>query len=210
MEPYGYFAVGRIHLQSALSVLQTGDFEGKHSRTIFEIYERLSAGRGILPPAIAFIFDRERRREKERTDLERQSRGTVKFISRRMYENYLLSPEAIVAVVAQIENFREQPITHEEVQQLFEKKRMEKKYYPDLAGEIESLGDSWINEIHAAHVLEDMFSELSEGCVRYDKVRHDLPLTNWLVENSPKDLAALAELLDEILGFDGSAKAKIY
>src|ERR1043166_8553738 len=101
-----------------LGVLQTGDFEGKHSRKIIEIYKRLSAGPGILPPAIAFIFDREGRSEQGRADLKRQSEGAVKFTARRMYENYLLNPQAIAEIVSAIENFSDQQIIHEEVQQL--------------------------------------------------------------------------------------------
>src|SRR5262249_18821292 len=57
-----------------LGVKQTGDFEGKHAQTIFDIYERLSKGQGLLPPAIGFIFDQEGRSEKEQTDLKRQSK----------------------------------------------------------------------------------------------------------------------------------------
>ncbi len=40
-------------------VVQTGDFESKHSDTILEVYRRLSEGGGLLPPAVGFIFDRE-------------------------------------------------------------------------------------------------------------------------------------------------------
>jgi hypothetical protein len=65
---------GRLLLGTKiLGVVHTGDFESKHSDTILEIYRRLSEGRGLLPPAIGFIFDREDRHEEARKDLERRS-----------------------------------------------------------------------------------------------------------------------------------------
>ena len=55
-----------------------------------------------MPPALAFSFDREGRTEKEMADIRRQSDGRVHFLHRRMFENYLLDPEAIAAVLSQV------------------------------------------------------------------------------------------------------------
>jgi hypothetical protein len=48
-----------------MGVLQTGDFEGRHSEAIFQIYKRLSEAGGLIPPAIGFIFDQEGRSRQE-------------------------------------------------------------------------------------------------------------------------------------------------
>jgi len=50
-------------------------------------------------------------------------------------------------------------------------------------------------------VLEDLFSEMSEGRVSYqgNKVVNGLALTNWLIQNQPKELHELASLLVDIL-----------
>jgi hypothetical protein len=53
------------------------------------IMNALAAGRGLLPPAVGFIFDRECRKAEELDRLERHAHRTVRFIGRRMYENYL-------------------------------------------------------------------------------------------------------------------------
>jgi hypothetical protein len=66
-----------------LGVVQVGDFESKHSTVILEIYRRLTECRGLLPPAVGFIFDREQRSEQECQDLVRQSAGKVHFLPRR-------------------------------------------------------------------------------------------------------------------------------
>jgi hypothetical protein len=54
---------------------------------------RLSTGSALIPPAIAFVFDREGRSNKEIEDAERL--GGVHFLHRRAFENYLLNPDAI-------------------------------------------------------------------------------------------------------------------
>jgi hypothetical protein len=67
---------------------------------IWEIYERLSAGHALLPTSLAFSFDRELRDNREILDLQRRSSsGRVKFLPRRTYENYLVEPNAIAAVI---------------------------------------------------------------------------------------------------------------
>lgn len=85
-----------------IGVISTGDFEGRHARSVMEIYQQLSKGRGLLPPAVGFIFDRENRRDEDRERLSRESDGAIHLIPRRMYENYLLDPDAIAAVCADL------------------------------------------------------------------------------------------------------------
>jgi hypothetical protein len=48
-----------------LAVKNTGDLEGKRAEVIFDIYDKLSGGNSLFPPAIGFIFDRELRKEQE-------------------------------------------------------------------------------------------------------------------------------------------------
>lgn len=82
-----------------LAIKNTGDFQGKHAHIIFDIYDKLSGGKSLFPPAIGFIFDREGRSEKVIEDLRKRSQSPVEFLPRRMYENYLLHPKAIASVI---------------------------------------------------------------------------------------------------------------
>ena len=61
-------SVRRLQVQGTaiIGVVQTGDFEGRRSATTIQIYQRLSASSGLLPPAVGFIFDREGRTDRER------------------------------------------------------------------------------------------------------------------------------------------------
>jgi len=127
-----------------VGVLQTGDFEGRRSRTIVEIYERLSQGGGLLPPAIAFIFDREGKPEREQQDLQRRSQGKVHFTLRRMYENYLLNPVAIAAVASGIEGFRDRPVTEDDVQAWLDQNRWNRRYFEAMPAEAERTPENWL------------------------------------------------------------------
>jgi len=174
-----------------LKVTSTGDFDGKHSDKVIDIYNRLSTGRGLIPPAIGFIFDREKRTQQQIDDLTRQSKGAVQYLSRRMYENYLLNPSAIAGLISGLENFREQPVTVEEIEQYL------KNEFNKLSGNQEER----LKIIDGAKVLDMMFNELSETRHNYEdyKVKYGVTLTEWLIKNSPEDLQEVAELLKTVL-----------
>src|SRR5439155_25081362 len=100
----------------------------------------------------------------------------VRFLPRRMYENYLLNPAAVAAVMTGIEGFRDQPVSEDEVRQLFERKRGEKKeggqqlrYF--CRGAVDIPPD-WERRVDAAKLLEDVFQELSATQVSYEKTTH--------------------------------------
>jgi hypothetical protein len=112
------FREARIELPrgaSIVAVLHTGDFEaqGAKAKLAFELYERLSHANALVPPALAFVFDREGRTEQELSDLEKRGSGRIKLLPRMMYENYLLDPEAIAQVLC--EEAKEKIVTDERV-----------------------------------------------------------------------------------------------
>ncbi len=184
-----------------LGVVQTGDFESRHSELILQIYDRLTRGSGLIPPAIGFIFDREGRSQQVQEDLIRRSQGSVAFLPRRMYENYLLNPHAIAFVASQIEGFRDSPVTPEEVEHWLECNRSDKKYYDLNCSESEAMGDGWMQNVHGAKILADIFKDISECRVEYDKVKYGMALTEWILEHAPDDLAEVANVIDSRLKF---------
>lgn len=177
-----------------VGVLHTGDFDAKtDTKSVFRIYERLTQGSALLPPAIAFIFDRELRPERDRKDLERQSRGKVHFLARRTYENYLLHPEAIAAVLNQNPPFTEEPASPEKVKSWLDEHWEDIKYY----GKIKS--QNQVQDIDAPKILGDLFSEFSTARLEYNKVEHSIALTEWLIEHAPEQLKELADILAKVL-----------
>jgi hypothetical protein len=177
-----------------LGVRRTGDLETKDAARIFEIYDSLATSGTLSPPAIGFILDSECRTPNQVEDIKKRSNGSAVFLGRRMYENYLLNPVAIAHVATAIEGFRKEPVTPEEVVAAITTKRTDRKYYCS-ADPSEMSEENWVKRIHAAVLLSDVFSELSENRVAYDKVVHGVELARWLIQHSPDDLREVADLL---------------
>ena len=158
----------------------------------FEIYGRLSSANALVPPSIAFIFDREGRTQQEIDDLKRQGGGRVFVLPRMMYENYLLDGEAIAALVNTHSN--EGPIVASQIAFWIEKNGGSEKYVSKTLGD--RVGEpEWYQNVHAAKLLEDLFSELTQAKLEYRKTTHSVELTNWLLSNKSE---FLLELLDFI------------
>lgn len=179
---------------SIVGVLHTGDFDAKRdTRSVFRIYERLTQGSALLPPAVAFIFDREIRPDKDRQDLERQSKGKVHFLSRRTYENYLLHAGAIAAVMNEHPPFTEAPTDAGKVQAWLDAHVRKPEFY----GKAKS--QDFPQDIDAPKLLDDLFLEFSENRLTYNKVEHSLALTEWLLEHAPEELKEIGDLLAQVL-----------
>lgn len=187
-----------------LSVQNPGDFNRKDRRNVVRIYERLSQlDRGLVPPVVGFIFDREIRDDREVEDLKRLSRDTagrsrVHFISKRLYENFLLNPAGIAAVANGIRGFSDREVTEEQVQEWITEKRRDRKYFAPLKVAPRN-GGAWTDTVNGALLLTDLFADLSGGLVPYEKTEHSPALTAWLIENAREDLRALSDLLLEVL-----------
>jgi predicted ATPase len=183
-----------------VGVVHTSDFERKYARTALSIYLGLSEVKGILPPTKGFIFDREKRPDKERDELETRSGGKATLTNRRMYENYLLNPCAIAHVISQTGGFREgEEVSTEKVEEWIEEYGWEDKYFDAQMEEPARKDHLWLIEVDGAKLLEDMFSSLSETRVTYDKVAHGAMLTRWVCDNAPEDLEEFARLIEERL-----------
>jgi hypothetical protein len=190
-----------------LAVEHTGDFETRKAQFAersFAIYSRLSEGTGLVPPALAFIFDREGRTAEQLDEMRRRGQEKVHFLPKRLYENYLLDPEALAACTHEIEGFRETLVTPEEVEQWFEDRRWEKRYFGRDVPRAERNAELWARDVHGAKLLADLYADLSEQRVTYQKTTHSVALTRWLIEQKPEMLREIAEMLAGIL--DSQAK----
>ncbi|WP_434391765.1 ATP-dependent nuclease [Melittangium boletus] len=174
---------------SIVGVLHTGDFDSADARSAFRIYEKLTGGQALLPPAIAFIFDRELRPEKDRQDLIRQSQGKVSFLQRRTYENYLLHAEALASVLKAQPGFESKQVTSEQVQAWIDKNSTEAEYYP------KGKTRNFMEDVDAPRLLGDLFAAFSDNTLEYNKVQHSLALTEWLLEHAPAQFQEIADLL---------------
>ena len=177
-------------------VVNTGDFSAKHSRLIWEIYKSLSKSSALLPAAVAFSFDRDGRSEVEITDLRRRSNNLVRFLPRRTYENFLIEPAAIAAVLAVELN---RPVEEADVRGWLEQHGGEETYdgYDAWDGDID--GDDWLERVRGAKLLANLFTSFSNATLEYRKPRHSLLLTEWLLLGDPTRLHSLTEYVCELV-----------
>jgi AAA ATPase domain/AAA domain, putative AbiEii toxin, Type IV TA system len=183
---------------SFLSVIDTGDFDAKDwkARKIWQLYKRLGSANGILPVAAAFSLDSEKRTDAEKREMEKETGGLMHFLPRRAYENYLLCPSAIVAVInAELE--ADKAVVEDDIHRWIKAKGKEhhsKSTEPDTEN-----WDQWVKECDAAKMLQNMFGDISEATVEYRKTQHSIALTDWLLENAPEALEELIEYVMSLL-----------
>ena len=188
-----------------VGVKHTGDFSSKRIpvETIVGIYQKLSEGNAYLPPAVGFVFDRESRTETQMDDIKARSRNSVRFLPRRMYENYLLIPTALTALMNTLPDFSQTLIAVEQVTAWLTSKGGSAKYLVSPQQSIAVTDLEWLRTVDGANLLIDLFQDLSETRYAYDKTIHSVQLTEWLLKNDSEVLQELKTFLVEILSAEG-------
>ncbi|MBD2391834.1 AAA family ATPase [Aphanizomenon flos-aquae NRERC-008] len=177
------------------------DNKSKNASLIFDIYDKLSGGSSLFPPAIGFLFDRETRSDNEEKDLQERSKKLVTLLPRRMYENYLLHSEAITAIINECDENREEKLTIEEVKEWIDKNKYELDYFPKDV-KIQGISDNdWRCTVDGAKLIKELFAHFCETRLRFYKTTHSVKLTEWLIDNQPEQLLEIAGLLVNILDF---------
>lgn len=167
---------------AVLRVEHTGTFEkkGVDPTEVVNLYRRLTESSALVPPMMAILLDGESRNEVERIRLEDDSKGVLRFLDRAMLENYILFPEAIMAVL----NDLEENFSIEEVKKA-------------LADADFSESDD-VCKVHGANVLKKVFSKLSESRHEFNKTRDVPEIVSWLIANNPERLQPLGDFLRKI------------
>jgi predicted ATPase len=190
-----------------ISVNNTGELLGKKSRladVMFDLYQRISGGNNLYPPAVGFVFDKESLSDSKIEDLKRRSPHLLKFIKRRMYENYLLHPNALAFVLNKKNGEQNPPLTEEDIQKWLDTNKLNNNYFSQTPTKDELSNPQWVNEnIHAGKLLSALFVHFSKkDGVEFTKPDDSRVLTEWLLENNPDCFAELAEFLQNILNVD--------
>jgi len=115
-----------------------------------------------------------------------------------MYENYLLNPDAISFVLSKADSSGLGSVTPEDVLQWLQSNGQDNKYIRTSTA-AEPCTPEWLENVHGALVLKEIFNTLSDSRVSFDKVKHGVELTEWIVKNAPSDLDELTELIKTVL-----------
>ncbi|MDR7305294.1 AAA family ATPase [Rhodoferax saidenbachensis] len=185
----------KIRGTQILGVVNTGDLETEHADRVVEIYQRLSNSASVLPPALAFVFDSEGRSQKEMDDISRRANGLLKWLPRRMYENYLIDCQAVCAVINEEDTTRMAPLLEETVKSWLTDHGANSKFFPKTGASSNFGTEEWNRDVHGGKILQDLFGEFTEQRVRYDKVRHGEKLTTLLSTRPTPSINELAVFL---------------
>lgn len=167
-------------------LLHTGDIDGRDADKLLQIYAKLSGADAPFPPAIGFILDSETRSQQQKDDLTKRStilESPMRFLPRRMFENYLLNSAAIAAVLSSVEGF-DRTVSAEQVYVWLKARKAEDRTQ-----------NNWENTVHAGNLLKALFSDLSGQTVEYRKTEHSVAIADWLLENEPPSLQEIADLV---------------
>lgn len=179
------------------AVRATGDFENKKlpGTMIWDIYEKISSASVVLPAHIAFEFDREGRTEKQMLDLEKRSGGKISFLPRRIFENYLIHPEALSNLLLTMPTFSNESELEKRVNE-----------WIMLNGEkfvsgscVTPLSEEWLINVDGAMCLKELVSCLSQGKEEYKKTTHGEWLTHWLLDNQQSFVSELVDFVQTVI-----------
>ena len=116
-----------------------------------------------------------------------------------MYENYLLAPTALTALINSLPDFSQTPITAEQVNAWLTSKGGSEKYLSPPKKSIAVTDLEWLMTVDGATLLYDLFQDLSQARYVYDKTVNSVQLTEWLIKNDAGALEELKTFLIEIL-----------
>lgn len=172
-----------------IPVRDTSAFRTKELSRTLDLHRKLSFSDAWLPPTTGFIFDREGRSNSDIADLVRESKGLLRFLPRRMLENWLLQGDAVACLIEHFTN-KVVELSGDQV-----KKSLTRFGVTDDPDD-----PSLVAEIDGARVLSELIGELTSQKLMYRKVEHAPWLFEWLLTHKPSQLASLIQFFSDSLG----------
>ncbi len=165
---------------AVLRVERTGTFskKGVDPSEVAKLYARLSTSSALVPPMVCILLDAESRSRSERNRITAESNDVLKFLPRRMLENYCMDADA---VSAQLESLGLET-TSETVDAA-------------ITREIAKHPNVHYMDLPAADVLANVVSDLSSTKIEFRKTRDTPSLLAWLARHKPSALDELRSFL---------------
>jgi hypothetical protein len=186
---------------AVISVRATGDFEGRRASAvaIWEVYHRLSTTGTLMPTTLAISLDKE---DRSATDIKRAKEVSGKlmhFLPRRCYENYLIHPSAITAVLNAQPTFLDAPLAQHSVERWLQDHGGDSRYGAEDSWTTDLCNPDWLVGVRGALLLYDLFQGLSDASEEYRKVEHGVAITEWICEHDPEQFTELADYIQDLL-----------
>ncbi len=168
----------------------TGDLEGRHAEAVADIYRNISAAHTIVPVALAVSLDGDKQDISGKETLKRAFGDVLRFLPRRTYENYLLNPAAICAVLNALPGFQGRAVTVDEIAGWLAVHGRDEKF---KASADTPHSPAWLVSVDAPRLLDALFQGLSDAREIYRKPLHAVQLTKWILANDPASIQGLTE-----------------
>jgi len=152
-----------------------------------------------MPTNIAISLDKEDRSARDIARAKEMSRGLIHFLPRRCFENYLVHPRALAAVLNTLPAFSETMVTEQAIDTWLQDHGGDAKYGARNTWGGNLHDEQWLVKIKGDVLLFDMFQSLSGAKEEYRKVTHGAALTEWICENDLEHFADLTEYIQELL-----------
>lgn len=174
---------------SVLKVYATGDFEAKKfdASKVAEIYQKLCTLNSLAPPMVAITLDREGRTQSEIKDIEKKPDSIIKFLPKRMLEDYFLDADSIKFVLREIAT---KAIDFNEVSKALSQAQLNFSNQQ----KIKHTKDTYT---HSAKVLKEVFWELAQ--TEYNKIKHGTLIAQYLLKHKPETLYELRDWFDKFI-----------
>jgi predicted ATPase len=176
----------------------TGDLEGKQASAIADIYRNLTSSHAIIPTSAALCLDGDKANIANLNSLK-DAFGSVHFLARRCYENYLINVNALSDTLNGLEYFKSTPTSVDAVNAWILQNGSDPKYG---AKDHAPFTTKWIETVDAPRLLDNLFQQLSDATETFRKPLHSVQLTKWLLQN---DRDALQELVNFVVSAVPSA-----
>jgi hypothetical protein len=178
-----------------LPVRNTGAFQRRKLAEVIGIYRTLAMGGALLPPAALFLFDRDGRSTSEIQDLERESKGQIRFLTRRMIENYLLHIAAIAELISVLGEGHDVPaVSTTDVHQWVIKNG--NSFAPNGT---QVLSEEWLRAVDGAKLLARAVSDLSDQRLEYRKVIHTPMLARIVFKHDREAVMSIVGIVADVL-----------
>lgn len=172
---------------AVLRVERTGTFstKGMEPAEVASIYERLSHGSALVPPMICILLDGELLSRERRSAVESASRGKLRYLPRRMLENFFLHGRAIAATLRTLGEAVQDDTVEEALSA--------------------SLSGSNLDEVDGARVMATIFSELTDARQEFRKTRDVEIMVSYLLEQEATFLEPFRGFLRTLFGLPAAA-----
>lgn len=180
------------------AVIATGDFaKRKRPELVFEIYERLSSAAATISSSAVFAFDREELKDIEIEDLQRRSKDRVLFLPRRHFECYLLRPVQIASVINSY--LPDSKVTASDIEAYLEKNGGDKKFKASKEWNKDICDAAWLSKVDAAKLLIEMFNELTDARLAYNKRQHSFAIVKEILKMETSEIEELVNFVHELV-----------